>query len=271
MEEIKKCPECESTNLIHDYDTGEIICGNCGLVVRKQMMDEGPEWRAFTDEEKAERSRVGMPISYSVHDKGLSTAIGELDRDASGKKIPLSTREQMWRLKKWQTHSRVHSSTERNLAQAMAEIDRLSDKVSLPPPIKEKAAIIYRKVLEKDLVQGRSILAMAAAALYAACRESKIPRTLREIAKESLVEKKDVARCYRLLLRKLEMQMPIADPVTFVSKIAEKVGISAKTQGLAIEILRKAKEKQISNGKNPNSLAAGALYIACAINNEMKN
>lgn len=233
-------------------------------------MDKGPEWRAFTQEEKASRSRVGVPTSYSVHDKGLSTAISQVDRDAFGRRLPIATRLQMWRLRKWQIRSRVHSSIDRNLAQAMAELDRLSDKVYIPPSVKEKAAVIYRKALEKGLVRGRSIAAIAAAALYAACRESGTPRTLREIAEASLVDKKDVARCYRLLLRELEVQMPVADPLTYVSKIAEKIGISGKTQGLAIQLLREAKKRKAAAGKDPMGLAAAALYIACLLNNEKK-
>jgi transcription initiation factor TFIIB len=267
---VDKCPECGSSNLVHDYDTGETVCGDCGLVLYEQMMDKGPEWRAFTQEEKASRSRVGVPTSYSVHDKGLSTAISQVDRDAFGRKLPLSTRLQMWRLRKWQIRSRVHSSIDRNLAQAMAELDRLSDKVYIPPPIKEKAAVTYRKALDKGLVRGRSIAAIAAAALYAACRGSGTPRTLREIAEASLVDKKDVARCYRLLLRELEVHMPIADPLTYVSKIAERTGISGKTQGIAIGILREARKRRAAAGKDPMGLAAASLYIACLKNNEKK-
>jgi transcription initiation factor TFIIB len=267
---VDRCPECSSKNVIHDYDTGETVCGDCGLVINEQMMDKGPEWRAFTQEEKASRSRVGVPTSYSVHDKGLSTAISQIDRDAFGRKLPLRTRLQMWRLRKWQIRSRVHSSIDRNLAQAMAELDRLSDKVYIPSPIKEKAAIIYRKALDKGLVRGRSIAAIAAAALYAACRGSGTPRTLREIAEASLVEKKDVARCYRLLLRELDVQMPIADPLTYISKIAERTGISGRTQGFAIHILREAKSRRAAAGKDPMGLAAAALYIACLQNNEKK-
>jgi transcription initiation factor TFIIB len=267
---VDKCPECGSGNLVHDYDTGETVCGDCGLVLYEQMMDKGPEWRAFTQEEKASRSRVGVPTSYSVHDKGLSTAISQVDRDAFGRKLPLSTRLQMWRLRKWQIRSRVHSSVDRNLAQAMAELDRLSDKAYIPPPIKEKAAVIYRKALDKGLVRGRSIAAIAAAALYAACRACGTPRTLREIAEASLVDKKDVARCYRLLLRELDVHMPIADPLTYVSKIAERTGISGRTQGIAIQILREARKRRASAGKDPMGLAAAALYIACLQNNEKK-
>jgi transcription initiation factor TFIIB len=265
-----KCPECASKNLIHDYDTGETICGDCGLVLYEQMLDKRPEWRAFTQEEKASRSRVGMPTSYSVHDKGLSTAISQVDRDAFGRKLSLATRLQMWRLRKWQIRSRVHSSIDRNLAQAMSELDRLSDKVCISRPIKEKAAVIYRKALDKGLVRGRSIAGIAAAALYAACRGSGTPRTLREIAEASRVDKKDVARCYRLLLRELDVQMPISDPLTYVSKIAEKNGVSGKAQGAAIAILREARRKRAAAGKDPMGLAAAALYIACLQHNEKK-
>jgi transcription initiation factor TFIIB len=265
-----KCPECASKNLVHDYDTGETICGDCGLVLYEQMLDKGPEWRAFTQQEKTSRSRVGMPTSYSVHDKGLSTTISQVDRDAFGRKLPLSTRLQMWRLRKWQIRSRVHSSIDRNLAQAMAELDRLAGKVYIPPPIKEKAAVIYRKALDKGLVRGRSINAIAAAALYAACRKSGTPRSLREIAEASFVDRKDLARCYRLLLRELDFQMPVADPLTYVSKIAEKTGISGKTQGAAIQILREARRKRVAAGKDPMGLAAAALYIACLQHNEKK-
>ena len=264
------CSECLSKNLVHDYDSGETICGVCGLVLYEQMLDKGPEWRAFTQEEKASRSRVGMPTSYSVHDKGLSTAISQVDRDALGRKLPLATRLQMWRLRKWQIRSRVHSSIDRNLAQVMSELDRLSDKVYIPRTIKEKAAVIYRKALDKGLVRRRSITAIAAAALYAACRRSGTPRTLREIAEASLVDRKDVARCYRLLLRELDVHIPVADPLTYVSKIAGKNGISGKAQGAAIAILREARRKRAAAGKDPMGLAAAALYIACLQNSEKK-
>jgi transcription initiation factor TFIIB len=262
------CPECSSKNLIHDNDTGETICGDCGLVLYEQMLDKGPEWRAFTQQEKASRSRVGMPTSYSIHDKGLSTTISQIDRDAFGRKLPQSTRLQMWRLRKWQIRSRVHSSTDRNLAQAMSELERLSSKVNISPPIREKAALVYRKALDRGLVRGRSINAIAAAALYAACRKSGSPKALREIAEASLVDKKDVARCYRLLLQELEFHMPVSDPLTYVSKIAEKNGVTGKTQGAAITILRNAKQQRFSAGKDPMGMAAAALYIACLQNGE---
>lgn len=265
-----RCPECGSGNMIHDEDSGEIICGNCGLVVKESMVSEGPEWRAFTPGEKESRSRVGVPLSFAVHDKGLTTVIGRIGKDAYGRSIPLNTKLQMLRLRKWQIRSRVHSSTDRNLAQAMAELDRLCDKLHIPANIKERAAVIYRKALDSGLVRGRSISAIAAAALYAACRITQTPRTLREIAEQSPIEKKDIARCYRLMLKNLNISMPKPDAQLRIPKIAAKVGVGEKTQQTAVDILRRAEKVRTTAGKDPMGLAAAALYIACVINNEKR-
>jgi transcription initiation factor TFIIB len=262
------CPECGSINLIHDDESGEIVCSNCGLVIKESVINKGPEWRAFTPEEKESRSRVGGPLSLAFHDRGLSTTIGRVGRDAFGHKIPLNTKIQMLRLRKWQIKSRSHSSVDHNLYQAMIEINRLTDKLHIPPPVKERAAIIYRKAFYKGLVRGRSISIIVAASLYAACRATQTPKTLRELAKHSLLEKKDISRGYRLLLRELSLQMPIPSARLRVSKIASKMGVDEKTQQRAMEILREAERLKMVAGKNPIGLAAAALYIACVMNHE---
>ncbi len=267
---ITNCPECNSRNLIEDYDLGEVVCQDCGLVLSEHAINQGPEWRAFTQEEKESRGRVGVPVSFSVHDKGLSTVIDRVNRDAYGRQLPLTTRLEMLRLRKWQIRTRIHSSVDRNLAQAMAELDRLTDRLHIPASVKERAAIIYRKALDSGLVRGRSIVAIAAASLYAACRVTETPRTLKEVASASRIKKKDVARCYRLLLRELDIRMPVTDPVRCVSKIASKAAISMKTQRSAIKILKEARKRGIAAGKDPMGLSAAALYVACVLEGEKK-
>ena len=270
----EKCPECKSPNLVTDYDTGETVCGDCGFVLPDPIMDKGPEWRAFSQEEEVERSRVGMPEILTVHDKSLSTTLKPIYRDSFGKAIRPGTLIDMKRLSGWQERSRVHSSIERNLARAMTELDRLADKLDIPPPtkspVREIAAVLYRKILERGLIRGRSIIGIVPACLYVACREAGILRTLQEVADASLVDKKVIGHCYRLAIKELDKKMPIVSPISCVSKIAEKIGISGKTQGRAIEIIRQAKEKKYGSGKDARSLAAAALYIACLENKEQK-
>jgi len=266
---ITNCPECGDDNLIEDFDLGEIICHDRGLVISENMMNRGPEWRAFT-KKGDERGRVGMPASFSTHDKGLSTVIERVNRDAYGSKLSLDRRLEMLRLRRWQIRTCIHSSIDRNLAQAMAELDRLTDKIHTPSPTKERAAVIYRKALDKGLVRGRSIAGISAACLYIVCRSSEIPRTLKEIAAISRVRKKDVARFYRLLLRELNLKMPVEDPIKYVSKIASRVDTSMQIQRTSLEILREAKRRRIAVSKNPMGLASAALYVACVLEGEKK-
>jgi transcription initiation factor TFIIB len=256
--------------IVHAYDSGEDVCGNCGLVIQDVMINSGPEWRAFTIEEEESRSRIGMPISYTIHDKGLSTTIKEVNYDAYGHKLPLYTKLKMRRLRRWQNRSRVHPAKYRNLAQAMIELERLCDNVSLPNHIKEKAALIYRKALNEGLVRGRSIKVITAASLYAACRKTGTPRNITEIAKLAFTSKKKVAKCYRLLLNNLDLHVPLPDPVRFLSKIAERSDVSGHTKLLALKLLNKAKEKRLLGGKNPRGVAGAILYIACKLSNEKR-
>ena len=150
-------------------------------------------------------------------------------------------------------------------------MDKIKDKLALTDAVIEKAAYIYRKAMEKKLIRGRSIHGLVAACIYAACRNTETPRTLDDIAKGINIRRKDVARCYRLIFRELELKIPIPDPKKGISRIASLVDLSEKTKRKAIEILDKAKKVGMIAGKDPMGIAAAALYIACISNGELKS
>ncbi len=261
-EESHACPECGSSAVVEDIARGERVCGGCGLVLSDHRIDTGAEWRAFSSEEGAARSRVGAPMRYTVHDKGLSTVIDWRDRDISGRKLTPSRRSEIYRLRKWQIRSRVHSSMDRNLAQAMSELERLSSQLGLPTPIRELAALLYRKSIMKKLVRGRSIEAMVAACLYAACRIRIKPRPLDEVADASRVNKKKLGQCYRLLLRSLNLRIPLSSPVHYISRFASELGLSSPVQLRTVEILNQSRAIGLTIGRDPLGLAAAAIYVA---------
>jgi len=267
---LDKCPRCGKGSMIIDTEGGELLCSKCGFVLKEKIEEVGPEWRAFSKEEKDSKSRTGMPASLAMHDKGLATVIGPNNRDASGKSLPMAVRAAIERMRTWDKRSQVHEAIDRNLRQAFSELDGLADKLNVGDAVIEKAAYIYRKALERGLVRGRSITHLVAACLYAACRDTETPRTLKDIAARSAIRKKDIARCYRLLLREMDLRMPVADPSKCVPRIASKSAISEKTKRKAFEILRQVEEKKASAGKDPMGLAAAALYMACVLEGENK-
>jgi transcription initiation factor TFIIB len=267
---LDKCPRCGKGPMVVDNAGGELVCSSCGFVVKEKIEETGPEWRAFSNEEKNNRSRGGIPTSIAMHDMGLATVIGSVNKDASGKSLSGSMKATVERLRTWDSRSQVHEPMDRNLRQAFSELDRLSDKLSVSDAVVEKAAYIYRKALERGLVRGRSISAIIAASLYAACRDRETPRTLKDLAVVSNVKKKDIARCYRLLLKEMDIKMPVVDPTKCVSRIASRAALSEKTKRRALEILKKAEEARISAGKDPMGLAAAALYVSCTLEGEDK-
>ena len=256
--------------MVTDSPRGELFCGSCGFVMKEKIVESGPEWRSFSSEEKDNRSRTGSPTSIAMHDMGLATVIGGVNKDASGRSLSGSMKSTVERLRTWDRRSQVHESADRNLRQAFSELRRFSDKLTVSEAVTEKAAYFYRKALERSLVRGRSITSIMAASLYAACRDMEVPRTLKDVAAVSNVKKKDLARSYRLLHKEMDFKMPVADSLRCVSRIASRAGVSEKTQRRAREILVRAKQMRITAGKDPMGFAASALYVACTLEGEEK-
>jgi transcription initiation factor TFIIB len=261
------CPEC-SGQLATDTEHGETVCVDCGLVVESDEIDRGPEWRAFDSREKDQKSRVGAPTTNMMHDKGLSTNIGWQDKDAYGKSLSSRQREKMQRLRTWNERFRTRDSKERNLKQALGEIDRMASALGLPDNVRETASVIYRRALDEDLLPGRSIEGVSTAALYAAARQAGTPRSLDEIAGVSRVEKDEIARTYRYVVRELKLEIQPADPESYVPRFASDLELSDESERRARELLETAKSQGIHSGKSPVGLAAAAVYAASLLTNE---
>lgn len=269
--EIRNCIECDSTKLIKDYERAEIVCMDCGLVLHERLMDDGPEWRAFDMEQLDKRARVGAPLTYTIHDKGLSTMIDWRNQDIFGKNIAPRRRAQIYRLRKWQRRIRISDAKERNLAVALAELDRMSSHLSLPRNVREVAAMIYRKSVDRRIIRGRSIEGICASSLYASCRQCRIPRTLEEIASISKVNnKKEIGRNYRFITRKLNINIPPTDPIDYICRFVSDLKLSGQVQKRAVEILRQAIAIGLTSGRGPMGLAAASIYIASLLFNERR-
>jgi len=267
---IQQCPECGSTKLMRDYECAEIVCMNCGFVIAAKLADRGPEWRAFDDEQRAKRARVGAPLTYTIHDKGLSTMIDWHDRDIYGKRLSPGQKAQIYRLRKWQRRIRVSDATERNLAFALSEISKIANSLNLPKNILETASVIYRKAVKEHLIRGRSIQGVTSAAIYVACRQCGLARTLEEIAHASNINKKEVGRSYRFLIKELNYFIPPLKPSQYITKFSNQLTMQGKVEEIAHKILTTARDLKLTSGRGPTGIAAAASYIASVLTGERK-
>jgi transcription initiation factor TFIIB len=267
QQETGICPECAG-DIEREGHRHELVCADCGLVISDTVIDLGPEWRSFSDGEQTSRSRVGAPTTQLMHDRGLSTNIDWRDVDAAGKVLSAGKRRRMHRLRTWNERFRTRDSKERNLKQALGEIDRMASALGLPETVRETASVIYRRALNEDLLPGRSIEGVSTAALYAAARQAGTPRSLDEIERVSRVDKMELTRTYRYVVRELKLEIEPADPEQYVPRFASDLGLSDEAERQARILLRNAKAAAIHSGKSPVGLAAAAVYAAALLTNE---
>jgi len=261
------CPECDG-KLVTDEEHGETVCASCGLVVEQDQVDRGPEWRAFDSRERDEKSRVGAPTTKMLHDKGLSSHIGWQDKDSYGRTLSPRQRRKMQRLRTWDERFRTRNHKERNLKQALAEIERMGSALGLGDDVRETASVIYRRALAEDLLPGRTIEGVATASLYAAARQMNTPRSIDEVAAVSRVDEVEFKRAYRYVVRELGLAVKPANPQQFVGRLASGLDVDAETEELARTLLRTAEGTGAFNGKSPVGLAAAAIYAASQLTGE---
>lgn len=246
-------------------EKGELVHEETGIIVEEETIDRGPEWRAFDHSERQSKSRVGSPVTQARHDKGLTTDIDWRDTDAAGRQLSAEKRSQMRRLRTWQERIRTQASGERNLQQALTEIDRMASATGVPKSIREVACVIYRQALDRDLIRGRSIEEMATAALMAACRQEAIPRSLDDLTKVARIERREIGRSYRYISEELSLSLKPVDPGQYIPRFASELDLENETQQKASEIVEQTTELGLHAGKSPTGFAAAAVYLASLV------
>jgi transcription initiation factor TFIIB len=184
------CPECHS-GIVHDYNKGEYICRTCGYVVIDEADDYGPENHSTDFEERSKNVRASGSTSFSLHDFGLRTEISAASKDYSGKSIDYQVVEQMNKARKWHTRIRVNSPKDRRLSNVLSKINEMSSTLCLPKSLVETASIIYRSFESNCEAKGKSIVCIAAATIYLACKRCGVVRSLEEIIKAAGISEND--------------------------------------------------------------------------------
>lgn len=260
------CPNCGDGQKVTDIESGELICTKCGYVIHERVGDEEQDWSVLA-REPASKLRTS-PTSLARSGMGLSTIIGRPDRSA-GSGLNAAMRSTFDRLRTWDF--RIKGRDERSLKRAFVDLDRLRGTLRLSDAIVEKAAYIYRRAQEQGLVRGRTMRAVMGAAIYIVQREMGISGTLDDIIRATNTKEKDLARAYRILIRELDLKVPMVDPVKCVSRVANKANISERTKRKAMNMIYDVVKSGLAAGKDPMGLAASVLYVSCVNSGEVKS
>ena len=260
-----KLDTCKTYPVITDSERGEMFCAGCGLVLVQNIADTSHDNNSYSQEDYLKLTRTGPATSLTMHDNGLSTVIGT-NKDSAGNMLSSKTKFEFNRLRTWDQRSKSRKTS--TLSKAFTLLNGMKTKLNVPDNVVENAAYIYRKAVSARLTRGRTMASLVSAALYAACRENSIPRTLDDIAEAGNVERRILSRDLRTIIKKLGLNLNQYDTASFISKISNNMNLKEKTKRDAFSILKKCEEKKITAGKHPVAQAAASLYIACILNDE---
>lgn len=256
------CREHPDDPLIEDYRAGDMICTTCGLVVGDRVIDVGSEWRTFSNEKSnADPSRVGGSENPLLNGTDLTTVIGRGTGEASFDEAGNSKYH----------NRRTMSSSDRALMNAFKEISTMADRINLTKTIVDRANLLFKQVHDGKALKGRSNDAISSACLYIACRQEGVPRTFKEICAISKVSKKEIGRCFKLILKALETNVETITTGDFMSRFCSNLGLSQTVRVAATHIAKTAVAMDIVPGRSPISIAAAAIYMASQASAEKKS
>jgi len=157
---------------------------------------------------------------------------------------------------------RAGSEGRAELRETLHEVTAVAVKLKLDQEVRKRAADLCTEVKASPFGHGIPHAVLAAAALYVACRERRIPFTLREFADASGSDQRDVGRCYLQLLDNMHLSRPSLNGKGYVSHIVLKKPVSEQARRISQDIINRMSAKGLG-GRNPMTLAAAALYLAC--------
>lgn len=249
------CPECNG-GLIPIWERGDIVCRQCGAVTTSRALDYShPEKRAYTLADKSKKERTGKPVSYLIPDFSLTTII---NKHEAGNNPNLLRAIQRDTYLSWKS---------RNLIVAITELKRLSHLLHLPTHIKNEALKLYKQTYSANILRGRSILGMVAACIYYTTKQKQVPRTYQDILNESSVAPERVKKCYKILVRKLNLKVHVIDPLLLIPKYVSSLGLSNDVEKTTIHLLKIYMQRSSLTGRSPNGICAGAIYFATKLKN----
>jgi transcription initiation factor TFIIB len=249
---VQSCPECDGR--LRSEST-ERVCSECGLVVARDEIDRGPEWRSFADDD-TNPERCGAPLTRSRHDRGLSTEIGRSTR-LTGRK-----RRRVARMRQHHKRAQISSKTERNQVYAFTEIRRLVASLELPDHVRDQACSLFDQAQDADLLRGRSLEGFAAATVYATCRANGVSRTLGEVLEAARADEDELTAAYDALNRDLGLPTGPVDPREYLARFASKLDLGTDVEARAREFADDAEDEGLVVGRNPCGVAAACLYAA---------
>lgn len=202
VDKYKDCNVCKSTNtVIYDYQTEELVCSNCGAVSK---LDEVEYTTNILDSKTLFRTYNEISSSNTVMDK---TLINKSNYDAN--KNPLSTEQKinMYNITNANKYVMSSKSQQRAMIYNKLTIDAVKKDLLLSNTMIDRIIYYCKKILDKDLIRGRSRKDMLGGVIILVAKEFERQLTFQEVARLLQTRKSCIYRAYSLIIKELALDI----------------------------------------------------------------
>lgn len=231
-------------------------------------MGKSSTGRTFANEEGDDPSRVGQsnnPLMDGLTEQ-LDTRIGNRD-GGTGAARDLQ-----------RAMGRSTTTSNRVILDAFQDIQTKCDVIHLPRTVSETAKHMFKQVETDQILRGKKVDAIIAAAIYCACKTNKVPRTFREICQLTNVSQKLIGKCFKEmqaayglnLHRGVETVGPDlgsdsavspTNAVDLVARFCNHLGLDMQITRCTEDIASIIRDRGILAGRSPITVAAACIHM----------
>ncbi|KAL3527088.1 hypothetical protein ACH5RR_011744 [Cinchona calisaya] len=155
---------------------------------------------------------------------------------------------------------------------AYLQIIDVASILGLDCDISDHAFQLFRDCSSATCLRNRSVEALATAALVQAIREAQEPRTLQEISIAANLPQKEIGKYIKILGEALQLSQPINSNSISVHmpRFCTLLQLNKSAQELATHIGEVVINKCFCTRRNPISISAAAIYLACQLEDKRK-
>ncbi|KAJ3131000.1 transcription initiation factor IIB [Physocladia obscura] len=269
------CPHCRNPvpNIIENFRDGDLICGDCGLILGDRIVDTRSEWRTFSNSDSDggdDPSRVGAATDTLLGDINTLEATGISRKDGgTGRGKDLA-----------RTHGKLSEQKKvTTLLSNAKQISSMCERIGLTKIVTESAIQLFRSSLSNKQLSSKPDEWIMAACIYLACRQNSVSRTFKEICGLTNVPKKEIGKLYKILAQHFskenkeqgkETTRAQATPESFIRRFAGELELENSVRSACVQVGNRVFENDILAGRSTISLVASVIYFVVCMSDTPK-
>lgn len=249
------CEHCSSDQVV--LDEGNYHCKHCGTLVSR-FLDSNAEWRFYgNDDNKGnDPTRCGMPTNDLLPDSSLCSMIGFIGNESHD--IRIMRKYHMWNCMTYK---------ERSLYNIFDTLTVNAVNNGIPKIIIEEAKMLYKKISELKISRGENRSGLIASSIYMSCKNNKVPRSTKEIAKIFNLKVTTMTKGCKKFQEIMKINMDSTTAEDFICRFCSKMNLDKYKRDICKVVVKKAEELSIVSENTPPSIAAGSIYLCNSLMN----